>query len=151
MEILQYAHSWLLWVVLILGLVVVVKSILGWQGSRPYLSADRGLASGFLGTIHLQLVLGLILYFIGDKGLALIQANGMGAVMKDSTLRFWAVEHITTMIIAVVVATIGSSKVKRASEPTRKHKQAALFFGIALLLILSRVPWSQVPLFKGIS
>ncbi|MDP5170178.1 MAG: hypothetical protein NWR72_08025 [Bacteroidia bacterium] len=149
MEILQYAHSYLRWVVLALALVVIAKALIGWLGRKPYEKLDNTLGASFLGSIHLQLVLGLILYFIGDKGLALITANGMGAVMKDATLRFWAVEHITTMIIAVVVATVGRSMIKRAGEPGRKHRLAAIYFIIATVLILSRVPWSQVPLFKG--
>ncbi len=150
MEILQYVHSYLRWVVLIVALAVIAKSLIGWLSSKPYEKLDNTLASSFLGTLHLQLILGLLLYFIGDKGLSLITENGMGAVMKDADLRFWAVAHITTMIIAVVIATIGRSKSKRATEPSRKHKQAAIFFIIATVLILSRVPWSQVPLFKGI-
>lgn len=150
MEILQYVHSYLRWVVLIVALAVIAKSLIGWLSSKPYEKLDNTLASSFLGALHLQLILGLLLYFIGDKGLSLITENGMGAVMKDADLRFWAVEHITTMIIAVVIATVGRSKSKRATEPSRKHKQAAIFFIIATVLILSRVPWSQVPLFKGI-
>lgn len=150
MEILQYVHSYLRWVVLIVALAVIAKSLIGWLSNKPYEKLDNTLASSFLGTLHLQLILGLLLYFIGDKGLSLITENGMGAVMKDADMRFWAVEHITTMIIAVVIATIGRSKSKRATEPSRKHKQAAIFFIIATVLILSRVPWAQVPLFKGI-
>lgn len=150
MEILQYLHSYLRWVVLIVALAVIAKSLIGWLSNKSYEKLDNTLASSFLGTLHLQLILGLLLYFIGDKGLSLITENGMGAVMKDADMRFWAVEHITTMIIAVVIATIGRSKSKKATEPSRKHKQAAIFFIIATVLILSRVPWSQVPLFKGL-
>lgn len=150
MEILQYLHSYLRWVVLALALVVIVKSLMGWLSSKPYEKLDNTLSASFLGTLHLQLILGLLLYFIGDKGLSLITNNGMGEVMKDADLRFWAVEHITTMIIAVVIATIGRSRSKRAAEAVGKHRQVVIFYGIALILILSRVPWTQVPLFKGL-
>lgn len=151
MDIIVFIHSYLRWVVLALALVVIVKSLLGWTQGKSYESLDNGLASGFLGSLHLQLVLGLILYFAGDKGLALIQANGMGEVMKDSTLRFWAVEHIFTMIIAVVVATIGRARSKRAETGPRRHKTVFIFFLIATVLVLARVPWPPMAeLFKGL-
>lgn len=151
MDILIYLHSYLRWVVLALALVVIVKSVIGWLGDRPYEKLDNALSGSFMGTLHLQLLLGLILYFAGSKGLAYITANGMGEVMGDSLQRFWAVEHITTMVIAIVIAQVGRTRSKRATEPVRKHKQAAIFYLIALVLILARVPWSQVPLFRGIT
>lgn len=150
MEILQYLHSYLRWVVLALALIVIAKSLMGWLGNKSYEKLDNTLSASFLGSLHLQLILGLILYVIGDKGLSLITNNGMAEVMKDADLRFWAVEHMTTMIIAIVVATIGRSKSKRVSEAVAKHKQVVIFYGIALLLILSRIPWTQVPLLKGL-
>ncbi len=152
MEILVYIHSYLRWVVLALGLIVIAKAVMGLNGDRAFDKSDNSMGAAFLGSVHLQLILGLILYFAGDKGLALIQNadGGMGEVMKNALLRFWAVEHVTTMIIAAIVVTVGRSRSKKAATDKGKHQQAAIFFGIAMLLILIRVPWNQVPLFKGI-
>lgn len=149
MEYVVLIHSWLRWVVLLLALFVIGKAIMGWLGKHPYKRLDNSLGASFIGSLHLQLVLGLVLYFLGAKGLALITENGMAAVMKDATLRFWAVEHITTMILAVVLAMVGRSRSRKAKTDWRKHQQAAIFYALALVLILARVPWGQVPLFKS--
>jgi len=85
--------------------------------------------------MHLQLVLGLVLYFISPK----VIFNA--ASMKDSLLRFFLVEHISLMIIAVVLVTIGYVKSDRASSEFKKHKLVVIYFSIALLLILAAIPW----------
>ena len=85
-------------------------------------------------------MLGLVQWFVGDFGLKLIQNAGMSEVMKNSALRFWAIEHITGMIIAIVLITIGRGKVKRAVDYTA-HKKAFTFFLLALIIILASVPW----------
>jgi len=68
----------------------------------------------------------------------------MGATMKDKNLRFWTVEHTSTMVLGIILITIGYSKAKRLSDAVAKHKSLAIFYGIGLLLILSRIPWDRV-------
>ncbi len=150
-SIILFLHSWLRWVVLILALVAIVKSLSGWLGNKPFTKSENGIGGAFVGTMHLQLVLGLLLYFVFSAyGFKAISAAGMGEVMKDSTARFWGVEHIFMMILAVVFAQIGRSRSKRAVSDMQKHKSAAIFFIIALLLVLSRIPWTETArLFRG--
>ncbi|MDX1903966.1 MAG: hypothetical protein SFU27_07395 [Thermonemataceae bacterium] len=137
-------HSWARWLVLILGVVVILKSLFAWLGQKKYEKLDNILGASFVGFMHLQLLLGLLLYFVlSPVGLQAIQNSGMKAVMKDSNLRFWAVEHITVMILAVVLAQVGRSLAKKASVDVAKHKKSFMFFTITLVLVLSRIPWDR--------
>ncbi|GGF24077.1 hypothetical protein [Hymenobacter cavernae] len=133
-------HSWTRWLVLIFGLIAVFRALGGWQGRRPYLGADNGMAASFVGSMHLQLLLGLILY-LGLSPLGLKAMEAGGAAMKNPVTRFWGVEHITVMILAVICAQVGRSLSKKATEPVRKHKLAFVWFTIALVLVLLMIPW----------
>lgn len=133
-------HSWTRWLVLIFGLIALFRAIGGRTGNRPWTGADNGMGAAFIGSMHLQLLLGLILYF----GLSPFGMKAMGAgAMKDPTMRFWGVEHISMMVIAVVCAQMGRSLSKRvaATNPLLAHKQASLWFGVALLIVLLMIPW----------
>lgn len=139
--ILLYSHSWLRWVILLLALINIYKSFIGSRGSIPYTKADNGLASAFVGTIHLTFIIGIILYFVSPY--AYQAFGGSESVMKNATLRFWAVEHIFVMLIAVAVATVGKAKAKRKASDQEKFKTQLIFFSIALVLMLSRIPWGE--------
>ncbi|MBC8110579.1 MAG: hypothetical protein H7Y04_05915, partial [Verrucomicrobia bacterium] len=96
------------------------------------------------GSMHLQLLLGLILYFgLSPFGLKAFDL-GMKVVMKTPTYRHWAVEHITTMIIAVAIAQIGRIVSKKAPSDLLKHKRAAIYYSIAVFLILLSIPYAFV-------
>jgi hypothetical protein len=133
-------HNLLRWAVLLGGLYAITKSVLGIMHKRDFTKQENLSHALFVGFCHLQLVLGLILYFISpvvDQALA----NGMGAAMKDPASRFVAVEHISTMIIAIVLIQVGRTLSKKQTEAMAKHKKAVVFFSIGLILILSRIPW----------
>src|SRR3989304_9884440 len=109
---LLLVHSALRYVALVLILAAIFKSFMGWMGNKPYTTGDRKISLFTVITVHTQLVLGFILYFQRawvKSGLA-----DMGAAMKDKTLRFWTVEHISMMIIAIILITIGSVSAKKA-------------------------------------
>lgn len=144
---LLYAHSWLRWVILILALVNIYKSFVGSRSSLPYGKSEKGLAGAFLGTLHLTFVLGLILYFISPY--AYQAFGGSESVMKNATLRFWAVEHAFVMLLAIAAASIGKTKAKKAETDAAKYKAQLIYFSIALVLMLSRIPWGEsVRLFR---
>jgi hypothetical protein len=90
---------------------------------------------------HIQLVLGLILYFVSSNGLNALQELGMGGM--NSAARLLAVEHPFINIIAIVLITIGWSRHKKFLEGKKKFKSIAIFYGLGLVLILSRIPWGQ--------
>ena len=137
-DFLKHAHSGLRWLVLIFIVLAIVNALMKRGKNTEYTKGDK--MPVLLGLIftHVQLLIGLVLYFITQK---FSFANGMGALMKDSVGRFYAVEHLSMMILAVVLITIGYSKSKRQEIPSKKHTTVLVFYGIALLLILVSIPW----------
>lgn len=133
-------HSWTRWLVLIFGLIAIFRAFAGWQGRKPYVGADNGMGAAFVGSMHLQLLLGIILYFTSQVGIKAFETAG-SAVMKDAGSRFFAVEHLVGMLLAVIAAQVGRTLSKKASDPVLKHKKAFTWFFIALILVLLMIPW----------
>ena len=149
-EILLLLHSWLRWVVLGAGLYAIYNNYSGWQAQRKFTDSDKRLNTIFIASLHTQLVLGFILYFISPM-MDVILAD-MSASMKDKGSRFWAVEHMTGMILGIIIAQVGNIKSKKQSSDTSKFKTAFIYFLIGLLLILLMIPfgiWNpERPLFR---
>lgn len=136
---LLHLHSALRYVVVVLLIVAIIQGFLGWFGQKPFSEGNRKVALFTLISVHLQLVIGLILYFISP----IVQAAlaDMGAAMRDTVLRFWAVEHIATNIIGVILITIGYSTAKRATADKAKFTRIAVFYLIGFILIMTAIPW----------
>jgi hypothetical protein len=122
-----------------LVLLAIYRRISGASGtdSKMTLLAKLSLISG-----HTQLLLGLGLYFVGPW-FELLTTN-TAEVMKNADVRWFAVEHIAANIAGIVLLTIGNSKLKKASTHESKDKTVLIFFGLGLLLILSRIPWERL-------
>lgn len=146
-EILLFAHSWLRWVALVLFIVVIVTSLQGMGGGREYTSSNKKMGTFLIASLHLQLLIGVLLYFFYSP-ITTSALKNMGLAMKVADVRYWAVEHISIMIVAVAIAQMGSIRVKKSSASSKKFKLQAIFYGIALLLILSRIPWTDGRLFR---
>jgi hypothetical protein len=137
--VLLYLHSWSRWLVLVFGLIALYRAYVGWKGRRRFVGADNGMGASFVGSMHLQVLLGLGLYFgLSPWGLKAMQTAG---AMKDPTKRFFGMEHVAVMLLAAVLAQVGRSLSKKATDDTRKHKKAFIYFGIALVLVLLMIPW----------
>lgn len=136
---LLHFHSLLRWVLLLLLIVVVVKAWMGRSGGKTFSAGDKKLSLFTMITAHLQLVLGGLLYMVSPTVQSAIA--DMGAAMKNSVARFWAVEHLLTMIIAIALLTIGHIKAKKAATDQEKFKALSLWFTIGLILILASIPW----------
>jgi Na+-driven multidrug efflux pump len=139
-QILQPAHSYLRYAVLILLILVIAKSLMSWLGKKAYDKADNGLSLGLFIATHLQLTLGLILYFISP------QVQFVAGMMKDKNLRYWAVEHISVMLIAIIFITLARITAKRMEYGADKHKRMFIFNFIALVLIIISILSSGRPL-----
>ncbi|MGB3149702.1 MAG: hypothetical protein WBB27_03485 [Maribacter sp.] len=139
---IQSLHSYLAYVALAILLLAVANALTGLLGKRIF-TMDKDLRISLFALIlcHIQLLVGLLLYFISPNGLSAIQEFGMGGL--NSAARLLAVEHPTINILALVFITIGWSRHKKFVEGDKKFKSIAIFYGIGLLLILSRIPWSQ--------
>lgn len=135
-DFIQKFHSGWAYLALVLLLVAVINSFLGMAAKKEFTPKDRKLAMlGLIGA-HVQLLVGLILYFVSPKGKAALGS------MSDPALRLTSLEHPLINIIAIVLITIGWSKHKKAATSEAKFKSIAIFYGLGLLLILSRIPWS---------
>jgi hypothetical protein len=134
-------HSYWAYLVLLMLAFAVVNAILGISKKREFTDKDVRIGLFTLIISHIQLLIGLGWYFMSPAYKALKVDSA--AVMGNSAARLLAIEHPLMMLIALVLITIGWSKHKNKTEDVAKFKTFALFYGLALLLILSRIPWSQ--------
>ena len=143
---LLHTHNVTRWIVLVAAVVALAFALMGWLGRRPFERRHRLANVAFVASMDLQLVLGLALYFVSP----LVQSalRDMGAAMGVTQLRFFAVEHIAVMIVAVVLAHVGSVTVRRAPTDRGKHARALLWFGLSTAAVLFSIPWWR-PLFPG--
>jgi len=149
-----HAHSFLRWVVLILALLTIIKSFSGMSNKKAFTAADKKMPLFFMISMDIQLLLGLILYFTSAWGIKNIQNLGMGAVMKDSVSRFFAIEHTIGMILAIIFAHVAFAITKKQIDDTAKFKKIFIFSLLSLLAILASIPWPfreliGRPLFPG--
>ena len=136
---IQKFHSGWAYLALLLLVVTVVNAIIGMSSKKEFTAKDRKIALFGLIATHIQLVVGLILYFVSEVGMKAFSTEG---AMKIPELRLTMLEHPLTNIIAITLITIGWSKHKKAISSEAKFKTIALFFGLGLVLILARIPWS---------
>lgn len=142
-------HSYLRWAVLILALVVLIRAAIGLAQRSAFTASDSRNGLLFMISADLQLLLGLLLYFwLSPLGLAAFQTEGVNP-MKEASIRYWAVEHLVVMLLAWVLIHVGRSRAKKISGDVAKHRTSLIFYGIALLLILSRVPFNDRPWFRS--
>ncbi|PQJ68621.1 hypothetical protein [Polaribacter butkevichii] len=134
-------HSYWAYLVLAILIFAVVNAVIGLKQKKEFTDKDLRLGLFTLIVSHIQLLIGLGWYFMSPWYKAL-KANG-GEVMANKATRLLAVEHPLMMLIAIVFITIGWSKHKKQTEDAAKFKTFAIFYGIALILILSRIPWSN--------
>ena len=138
-QVLLYLHSYLRYFVLGAGLVAVYRAYVGWTGRRPFAKGDNAFGASFVGFMLLQLIVGLGLYFgLSPYGLKAMKVAG---AMKDPAVRFFGMEHVAVMVLAVVIAQIGRTLSKKRLTDPAKHKTAFLYYGVALLLVLLMIPW----------
>jgi uncharacterized membrane protein len=126
----KYLHSGLRYIVLILVVLAIIQTLLGWLGKKTYTEGNRKLNLFALISAHTQLIIGLVLYFLSP----LVQFSK--ATMKDATARYWTVEHITMMIIAIVLITVGYVRSKRALLPEKKHFNIFVFYLLAVIIVI---------------
>jgi len=147
---LLFVHSWLRWVLVALILIAIARSVRGARGDLPWLPADSRVRVATVAAFDTQFMLGLILYFISP--VTPKSGAAFGAYMKVSQLRFFSVEHVFSMVLAVATLHIGSVRSKKADNDHDQHKRWAIAVGIALFFVLAGIPWPFLahgrPLFR---
>lgn len=137
-------HSFWRWVVLVTLITSVFRSYIGKKDKLVFSRKDDQLRLLTVISAHIQLTIGVVLYAVSP--IVSYFWNNFGKAVHERQIRFFGMEHITVMISAVVILTIGSSKVKKQEDDYKKYSTMFFWFGIALLLILSSIPWSFSPL-----
>jgi uncharacterized membrane protein len=137
---LLHTHNILRWVVLALGLLAIARAFAGLSGGVPYDRARRASAM-FMGSVHLQLLLGLLLLM--NSPIVKAAMRDMEATMQDASLRQVVVEHPTLMVLAAILVTIGAIVSKNQKTDAAKHKFGAVFMTLTMVVILAGIPWQR--------
>jgi uncharacterized membrane protein YozB (DUF420 family) len=147
-EFILAVHNILRWIVLVLLLIALVRAFWGWFGNREWTSTDGKVGMFYSVSLDVQLLLGLILYFVLSP-ITRIAFSDFGAALANTDLRFFVFEHVLMMVLAVIFAHVGVATAKRAAEPVIKHRRTAIWFSLSLLAILLGMPWLR-PLLPGL-
>ncbi|MDQ7948627.1 MAG: cytochrome B [Pedobacter sp.] len=129
-QILKSAHSGWRYLVFVLLVIAFIQALVGWLGNKSYTEGTRKLNVFAMVSAHIQFLLGLVLYFLSP--LTKLPAS-------EALGRYWKMEHIGTMILAVVLITIGNSRSKKVTVAAAKHRSIAIFFGLGLALIIAAI------------
>ena len=133
-------HSGFRYVVFVMVLIAIVQALLGWFGKKAYTEGNRKINLFSMIAVHTQILIGLILYFLSPY------VQFTSETMKVAETRYWTVEHICMMIFAMILVTIGHSRAKKITTPEMKHRAIAIFYGLALLVIVMAIVQSHRPL-----
>lgn len=138
---LKNFHSGFRYIVLVLIIIAIVQALIGWLGKKPYSEGNRKLNLFAMISAHTQLLIGIVLYFYSPY------VQFTKETMKNATTRYFTVEHWVMMLIAIVLITIGHARSKRAATGEAKHRQIAIFYTIALLVVIGSLVAGHLPIF----
>lgn len=136
---LLHLHNLMRYVIIILLVVTVVKSFIGWFSKKEYTPLDDKLSLFLFISSHIQLLVGLVLYFMSP--IVEVALGNMKQAMSDTALRFWSVEHISSMILGIVIISLGRIMAKKANTSGSKYRRQAVYFTLGMVIIFSAIPW----------
>ncbi len=139
MNIVFHAHSGLRWLILLGVVLIVVKSLIGLFSGGKYSKFDKILGSATVGFMDIQFILGIILYFAWSPYTMKFSFN-----LDNPEERFWSIEHLVLMVLAIAAAHIGKVIAKKSDDAPVQFRFQAIFFTISLLLLIMGIPWSRV-------
>jgi hypothetical protein len=144
-------HSWNRRLIFLFGIAAIFLAYNGWKRKRIFSSLDNLLGTTLMIAMHMQLIMGLLLYFIYSPKTTYALAH-FGEAMKNDKLRYFAIEHGFVMLLAIALAQTGRILVHKTHDPKLKHKRSFIYFAIAMLLILLMVPFGNsqqgLPLYR---
>ena len=151
---LLHLHNILRWVILLFLLIAIIKSFAGMTGNKPFTNGDKKIGLFLMISAHIMLLIGLYQWLGGRYGLFTGGVPENVSIMKDKFYRFFLVEHPVSMLIAIILITIGRAQSKKNIADVSKHKKTFWYYIIALIFILAAVPWPfreivARPLFPG--
>ena len=135
-------HSWIRWIALVAGMGATLAVLRNKAQSSDSVADRWGVA--LMMALDIQMLLGLVLYLAISPNMQEI-LNHFGDSMKDPASRFWAVEHISSMMLAVILVHVGRVLARRATTPTAKRTRLLICFGLATMLMMVGMPWPGRP------
>jgi hypothetical protein len=141
---LLFLHSWLRWLVILAGVAALGSAAAGVSKRRAWLPADNARLGLFTHSLDLQLLIGLILYIF----LSPVTRSGfenMQLTMRDPILRFFVVEHLAGMLVAIALAHVGRARVRKAVDAAARHRAVLIFIGLSMVALLLSIPWPGMP------
>lgn len=136
-------HSIIRWAIVILGIVAVYRAARGQSNHKPWTLTDNAISLGFTSALDLQLLIGLVLFLFSP--ITVLAIHELDLALEARVLRFWTFEHPILMVAAVVLAHVARVRIRRHTEPNRRHRAVMVFIGLALLLVLAGMPWPFLP------
>jgi hypothetical protein len=134
-------HSGFRYIVTLLVLIAIIQSLMGWFGKRLYTETNRKINLFAFISAHIQLLIGLILYFVSPN---VVFSKSM---MTNDVERYWTMEHITMMIFAIALITFGYIRSKKIIIPAQKHRTIAIYYLLAILVIFLTLVQGHIPFF----
>lgn len=132
---LFHTHSMMRYFILAVLILAILKSIGGWMRKSEYDKFDNRLAFFAMLFVHLQIVLGFVMYFLSPK----VMIDNMALAMKTPLVRYYTVEHVLMMLIVAALITIGRVVSKKKATDLQKHKVISIYYGLSLVIILVTV------------
>ena len=136
---LLHLHNLLRYVIVILLIIAVFKSLMGWLNKKEYTASDNKISLFLLISAHLQLVLGFVVYF--NSQLVKSAMADMAAAMKIPGIRFFVADHMTSMILGIILITLGRIMGKKGKTDVAKFGRQTIFFTLAMIVIFYAIPW----------
>lgn len=138
--IFRVTHNILRWVVILTALFAIIRAITGLSFRRTFMKEDDRAGLWFTISLDLQLLIGIVLYFFLSPTTTLALKN-FSTAMSDPGQRFFAVEHVSIMLLAVIAAHVGRALSRKAPTHPQKHRRALIWYTITLVLVLAAIPW----------
>jgi len=140
---IQIVHSYWAYLVVLVVTLATINALIGLFRKREYTPKDFRISLFALIVTHIQLLIGIVVFFVSPLVVWFSGTHKVGEIMKDATLRLYNVEHPMVMILTIVFITMGYSKHKKKLTSAPKLKTLAIFYSIAWVLMLSRIPWAN--------
>jgi len=141
---LLFLHSWLRWLVVLSGIAVLGGAVAGVSTRRAWLPVDNLRLALFTHSLDVQMLIGLILYAF----LSPVTRSGfenMQLTMRDPILRFFVVEHLVGMVVAIALAHVGRARARKAADAAARHRAVLIFIGLSMVALLLSIPWPGMP------
>ncbi len=138
-QTLLTVHSLVRWIALAMLLYMIIRAYSGWLSSAKFTGGDSSIRKWTITSLHLQLILGVVLYFTSP--ITTYFMSHFSETVGTRSIRFFGMEHAVMMLLAIIIATIGSARSKRQAEDRLKFKTLAIWLTVSLILILAGMPW----------